>query len=211
MKTDPARKQKLGLRRMVALLALVLCTLQATLMLLSWLIVAAWPEAPIHSLLSSEGLRWLFGKLPQEISASGLTTLLLLTMAAGALRFSGLAKALKSTSHSGYQDRVALRFVAAELLLMVVLLMLLTLPRHAVLLSIGGKLMGSPFTSGLLPALSLALLLLSLTFGLVSGRLRTAAECLQTAYVGIQWLAPLLLLWILGATLICSLRFALVI
>lgn len=191
------------------MLALALCTLQAALMLGSWLIVAAWPELHMRSLLSSEGLRWLFGRLPQEIAASGLTTLLLMAVAAGAVRYSGLFKALVSTSRSGYQDRVALRFVAGELLLIVVLLLLLTLPRHAVLLSIGGTLAVSPFTSGLLPALALALLLLSLTFGLVSGRLRTATECFQAACSGIRWLAPLLLLWILGATLVCSLGFAL--
>ena len=42
-------------------LVLVLLTAQLALILLSWVLTAAFPELPIRSLLSSEGIRWFFG------------------------------------------------------------------------------------------------------------------------------------------------------
>ena len=51
---------------------LVFVTAQLALILLSWLITAAFPELPIRSLLSSEGVRWFFG----SFTANQLTPLL---------------------------------------------------------------------------------------------------------------------------------------
>ncbi|MDY6247990.1 MAG: ABC transporter permease, partial [Prevotella sp.] len=77
-------------RRIVNYLVLALIVAQIALVLVSWLVTAAWPELPMHSLLSSGGIRWLFASLTQNLLTPVLVWLMFGCMAYGVLRESSL-------------------------------------------------------------------------------------------------------------------------
>ena len=63
---------------------------QIVLVLASWLITAAMPDVFPRSLLSTEGIRWFFGTFTANLQSPWLVWLLLISIAWGTLRASGL-------------------------------------------------------------------------------------------------------------------------
>lgn len=63
---------------------------QIVLVLASWLITAAMPDVFPRSLLSPEGIRWFFGTFTANLQSHWLVWLLLISIAWGTLRASGL-------------------------------------------------------------------------------------------------------------------------
>ena len=63
---------------------------QIVLVLASWLITAAMPDVFPRSLLSPEGIRWFFGTFTANLQSPWLVWLLLISIAWGTLRASGL-------------------------------------------------------------------------------------------------------------------------
>ena len=127
-----------------------------------------------------------------------LVWLLLLMTAVGCLQRSGLLSLLKPrTSSLTYRDRVALRVAVAFIVIYAAIICLLTLMPHAILLSATGSLFPSAFSRALVPILAFGLCLLSISFGMVSGRLRTLTDILDALTLGIQQGAPLFILYIM--------------
>lgn len=203
-------KGKHGTRHLATYAAVAVCALQLLLLLLSWLVTAAWPELPLRSLLGSEGIRWMLGRLPTEVAKSGIVSLLLLCMAVGAARKSGLSGCMKATRRYDYRSRMAFRLVVAGAVLSLVGLLFLTAVPHAILLSVSGEVFPSNFSQNIVPCLSSVITLLSLTYGLVSGRLRTLADCFHAVCFGFQCLAHLIVLYLLAASLFRSLCFVMI-
>ena len=64
---------------MLAMVALSLALAEVMLILVSWLLTAAVPEASMRSLLSSEGIRWFFGHFSDNLATPVLVWLLLVS------------------------------------------------------------------------------------------------------------------------------------
>ena len=191
-------------RRIVNYLVLVLIVAQIALVLVSWLVTAAWPELPMHSLLSSGGIRWLFASLTQNLLTPVLVWLMFGCMAYGVLRESGLLSLRRPYT---FRQRSALRFVAVEIMLFVVVLLLLTFTPHAPLLSVTGELFPSSFSDGLVPFVCLALVVVAVTFGLATGRFSSLGNVVEALKTGFSKGASLWLLYILAAEFCASLRY----
>ena len=177
---------------------LVFVTAQLALILLSWLITAAFPELPIRSLLSSEGVRWFFGSFTANQLTPLLAWFITAAMAVGACvrsrlwaafctKMSGLLHRRDSTDgRQGlhYRERIGLRLALAEFMVYVVIMLLLTVVPHAILLSVTGELFPSAFSSSLIPSLSFVLIVMSLSYGVASGTVDSVA-C--TGYSSAGW------------------------
>ncbi|MCR5129834.1 MAG: ABC transporter substrate-binding protein [Prevotella sp.] len=192
------------IKRWSAIVAQGLILLQVAIILLSWIITAAKPELQMRSLLSSEGLRWLFGSVTDNLTTPMLTFLLLLSMAYGAVVESGLLQALRPTT---FRQRFALRVVTAEVLLFLLVLFLLTAVPHAVLLSATGVLIPSSFTDGILPILALFVMLVAATYGMVSAKLPTVVAVIESLTVGIARWRWVFLFYFLFAELYASILY----
>ena len=185
-------------------LALLLMVAELLLFILSWLLSATRMEG-VRSLLSSEGLRWFFGYFTQMVASPLLVWLLLGLCAYGCLQRSGLLSLLTShlsllTSHFSpltYREKVALRVSLVFLVIYVVMIALLTLMPHAILLSATGSLFPSAFSRSLVPIIAFGLCLVSITFGLVSGRLRGLDDTFSALSYGIAQGSPLIILYLL--------------
>lgn len=190
-------KAKSTMHTVVGVVCLVLFLAEAVLVLLSWILSAMGLEG-IRSLLSSEGIRWFFGDFTWMVASPWLVWLMLLLIALGAFQRSGLTSLL----HSGwlhklsYRDRTALRVAFLLLVFYIIAILLLTVFPHAILLSASGTLFPSPFSRSIVPFIAFGIALVSIAFGLISGRMQSLSDILRTLSFGLQKGAPLLVLYI---------------
>ena len=192
------------MKRIVAYLALTLVLAMLVLFLLSWLLSATTDEG-VHSLLSAEGVRFFFGGFVAMMQKPLLVWLLLLSMAWGGLRSSGLLTAFRTPMNM--RQRQALLLLSVILVVYVGVILLLTAIPHAVLLSSTGSLWPSAFSRALVPIVAFGVVLLSVVYGLVSRRFLSMADICDSLIAGIASAAPLLLLYVLAVQFYDSLLF----
>lgn len=183
-----------------AYIALAIALAQVLLVLTSWLITAAMPETFDHSLLSPEGIRWFFGRFQENLASSLLVWLLLVSIAWGALRRSGLVE----FDASEYRQRIAMRLVVAELTMFLLIIFALTLVPHAILLNVMGSLFPSSFSSCIVPYVCFAVAFTSVSFGMMSGKLRGLESVFDALTSGIADMSPLFFLYVLATQLFYS-------
>ena len=191
-------------------IAFSLVVAELLLVILSWLLSATRLEG-VRSLLSSEGVRWLFGSFTEMVASPLLVWLLLGLCAWGCLQRSGLLTFspfhLFTFSPLTYRDKVAMRVSLVFLVLYLIVIALLTLAPHAILLSATGSLFPSAFSRSLVPIVCFGLCLVSLVFGLISGRLHGLADILEALSTGIAQGASLIIIYLFAIQLYESLRF----
>jgi aminobenzoyl-glutamate transport protein len=178
-------------RRLAAWLGCVLLLAELILILVSWLLSATMTEG-VRSLLSSEGIRWFFGSFVGIMASPLLVWLLLSLIALGSLQKSGLLAMQQS-----YREKVALRSALLLLILYVAVILLLTVTPNAFLLSITGSLFPSAFSRSLVPIIAFGIVLMSISFGVMSGRINSLSAVLETLSFGISKDAELFVLYIL--------------
>lgn len=201
------KSKSIRITRTIALIALLLCIAQIALLLLSWGVSAVLPDASIRSLLSSEGIRWFFGNFTKNLATPVLVWLLLGSIAYGALLECGLAMAFAHPNRLTYREQFALRVVYVVIFVFIIVLLLLTVVPHAVLLSVTGSLFPSSFSDSIVPIVCFGICLVSVIFGVMSGRLKSLVEIFNVLVIGITYTLPLWLIYILAAELYFSILF----
>ena len=186
----------------LGMLMLLLLIAEIVLILTSWILSAMRVEG-VRSLLSGEGVRWFFGNFTSMVASPLLACLVLMLVSLGCLQKCGLF----SRPHTSYRDRMALRLTIVFLVIYVGVVLLLTAVPHAVLLSSTGSLFPSPFSRSIVPLLSFGIILISISFGLVSGRFQTLSDVLDALSFGCRKGAPLFIFYILVIQLYESLKF----
>ena len=189
--------------KIMAYIALALIVAQVLLVLTSWLITAAMPEVFDHSLLSAEGIRWFFGRFQNNLASPLLVWLLLASIALGALQKSGL-------SHfdvSEYRQRIAMRLVVFELVIFLAIIMALTLVPHAILLNVMGGLYPSSFSMSIVPYICFVVMFVSVSFGVMSGKLKGMESVFGALTVGISRMSPIFVIYVLAMQFYYSLMF----
>lgn len=206
--------------RCLSYVALALMVAQGLLFVVSWLITAARPEIAMHSLLSSEGLRWFFGRFVYNLATPVLVWMLLLSVAYGAVTSSGLGDMLKHGLHRlyrgknsndgaqlSYRQRFALRTVMLEGFIIVLVMLLLTAIPHAVLLSVTGQLFPSSFSVSIVPVLAFSFCLFGITYGVMGGQFHSVPEVFRSLCANASRVAPYFILYVLVAELYFSVRY----
>lgn len=191
----------------IARFALMLGVFQLIAVLGSWIFKAVNPELPIRSLLSAEGIRWMVGSIGDNLAGRGLVWLLLGSMAFGSVKFCGILDVPRKWKAMSFWDRFGLMVALAELLVIVVLTLLLTVLPHAVLLGVTGNLYPSSFSKSLFFIVCLSVCFISVSFGVVSSRLRSLEEVCDCLVAGIAYTLPLWLIYVLAIELYASLQF----
>ncbi|MBR4192624.1 MAG: AbgT family transporter [Prevotella sp.] len=193
-------------KRFMAFTALVLLLAELVLILLSWILFAIGEEE-VRSLLSSEGIRWFVGGFTTMVSSPLLVWLIILLMAFGAFQKSGLISLTDVSYQMTYRDKTALRVAIVFLLAYIVVILLLTVIPHAILLSATGALFPSPFSRSIVPLTAFGIALVSIIYGIMSGRLRDIKDILDALSFGISKGAPVFVLYILIIQFVRSMLF----
>lgn len=177
---------------------------QLIVILLSWLLSAAMPDLMIHSLLSSEGIRWFFGRFSYNVATPMTTWLIVATIAYGCISSSGL---LGLHRPFDFRQRLALRLMALEIVIFVFVLASLTLVPHAVLLSIDGYVFSDILSASIIPYVSFCACVASVSYALMSGKYSSVEDIFNMFCVGFRKLAPLFVFYVLATQLVCSVLF----
>lgn len=196
--------------RILGLIAAVLAAMQVLLIVVTWIVSAAMPAVHMRSLLGTEGIRWFFGHFAENLCNVVLVWVALLCVGVGSVLYSGLwdsVRRLTGKQTLRYFERVGLWVVLVELILFVVALVLLTMIPHAILLSVTGHLFPSSFSHSLVPVVSFVMLVCSLSFGVVSGKLNSLAQLYKSMTCGMKLFAWLFPLYVLASELIYSVLF----
>jgi len=198
--------------RLAAALTFAATALLLVLVLFSWIATAADTGLKVRSLLSADGLRWLFGAFTYNLGTGLIVWILLLSVSLGAVRTSGLwGVALSALRHRRlpYRSKVALLSSAGMAAVLLTVYCLMALLPHAVLLSVTGGLFPSPFSAGLVPAVSFVLAAAAIAYGLQSGTLASFYDVFRALTAGPAAAAPLIPLYISAAALWSSLCYVL--
>lgn len=191
--------------RVSAHIALVLGILELGLILASWIFSSMFPDSGMRSLLGSEGVRWFFGRFTDIVSGRLLVWLILLSVAFGCARESGISHIFRGRLQ--YRERIALSFAVCMFLIYSAVFITLAFIPHAILLSASGELFPSPFSASLIPVVSFGICLLSVVYGIVSGRFRSVEDVYMSLFAGISTAAPVFLYYILLIQLYYSVLF----
>ena len=204
------------MRNKLGYIVLVLLVSQLALILLSWLVTAAFPELPMRSVLSSEGIRWFFGSFVSNQLSPLLIYFIMAVMAVGACVRSRLYDALRETLSNTrsslttssdhqhkvhYREKVGLRIALVEFIVYVIIMILLTAIPHAILLSVTGQLFPSSFSSSFIPSLSLIIIIMSLTYGVASGTIDSVAKMHKVLVGGLEVGSRLVPTYVVGIQL----------
>ena len=210
------------MRNKLGYIVLVLLVAQLALILLSWLVTAAFPELPMRSMLSSEGIRWFFGSFVSNQLSPLLIYFIMAVMAVGACVRSRLYDALRETLSNTrsslttssihqhkvhYREKVGLRIALVEFIVYVIIMILLTAIPHAILLSVTGQLFPSSFSSSFIPSLSLIIIIMSLTYGVASGTIDSVAKMHKVLVGGLEVGSRLVPTYVVGIQLYMSIKY----
>lgn len=190
-------------RKILAWAAVTLCIAQVILVLASWLLTAAMPDSFMHSLLSAEGIRWFFGKFQDNVASPILVWMIVCSVAYGSLRKGGLLR----YNSMEYRQRVALRFVVAELIVFTIIMMLLTMLPHAILLNVMGGIYPSSFSKSIIPYFAFCATVMGCTFGVMSDKLKSVTSVYEALVSGISTGAPFIVIYLLVVQLYYSILF----
>jgi len=179
---------------------------QVALFPLSWLVAAVAPDARLHSLLSSEGIRWFFGRFTHNMAHPLLVWLLLAVVAIHALRQSGLMSTLRSLRRGArltLPRRSGIRAAALVVLVAVAVMAALTCAPDAPLVGLTGRPFPLGFPAAIVPVLAFTLFAAGAAFAFAAGQTR------QLLQPSTNHLPLILLLYILAMQLYQSLLFVL--
>lgn len=191
------------INKLMAWVALLLGVGQVVLILTSWLLTAAMPESFPRSLLSAEGIRWFFGRFVGNVESPLLVWLLLFSFMLGALQYSGILHYRSSE----YRQRIAMRLALFEGIFFSLLILALVLVPHAILLNVMGGLLPSSFSASIVPYCCFSLMVMSVSFGVMSDRMKGVASVYEALVSGVGKMGGLLLIYVIGAQLYHSIIF----
>lgn len=153
----------------------LLLLIQAATIIGSWLFSAFAPDDVIgRSLLSSEGVRWMFLHSSESMLTPPLLWIILAQIAWGLMCGSGLHDCIATVCQRRtptYRQRTALIIVSLAALLITGVMLSLTVLPHALLLSTTGTLIPGPFAQSAVPLVCFCLMIVSLVYGLTAGTL----------------------------------------
>jgi len=197
---------------LLTLLAVAIVVLQMALILFSCIINVIEPSLPVRSMLSGEGVRWLFGGLVSSLCSPLLVWLVLCSVAWGSFlrsRLYGVLLLVLSHKPVSFRCRHALFTSAALLFAMTIGVVLLAFIPHAELLGVTGELYPSAFSDGLIPLLAFIVTAVSVVYGVVSGELSSVQAVYASLCYGLRKSAPLFPLYILAMQFYGSICFVL--
>ena len=208
----PVRKTNIGMpsyiRKILPVAVAALSAAQAAVVLLSWMITSVNPASRLRSLLSGEGVRWLFGSFAENLACPLSAWLLLAAVAYGAFTSSGL-KSVAVSLRGAWRLRCAAWVAVVATVVLAALAVVLAAVPHAVLLGVDGSLYPSAFSAGIVPYAAVSVTFVSVIYGLISGTYPSLEAVFKGMYAGISYFAPFAPVYILSVEFYFSLRFVL--
>ena len=190
------------------------------LILLMLLILASWigsiveirrvggnGELILRSVLGESGIRWAVRSAASCLSLAPVGNALMLFIAVGAGRGSGLLRAICRLGSLSPKERYAIYISAAVLAVYILLIVLGVFSGSHLLLGITGRLAGSPLYDGFMFLIMLGICIPSLVYGLSTETFRTAGDCVDAFCTILTPFAHFLVTMLVAAQLLQTLEY----
>ena len=164
-------------------------------------------ELALRSVLGVPGLRWAIRSAATCLGNAPVGNALMLFIAVGAGRGSGLFRALSRLRSLSPKEMTAFYISLVVLIIYVFLIVLGVFTGSHLLLGITGTLKGSPLYDGIMFLLMLAVCLPSLVYGLSTETFRTAQDCVDAFCTMLPEFAHFLVTMLVAAQLIQTLEY----
>ena len=164
-------------------------------------------ELALRSVLGVPGLRWAVRTAASCLGNAPVGNALMLFMAVGAGRGSGLFRALSRLRSLSPKEATAFYISVVVLGLFVCLIVLGVYAGSHLLLGITGQLKGSPLYDGFMFLVMLGICIPSLVYGLSTETFRTAADCVDAFCTIPPPFAHFLVTMLVGAQLLQTLEY----
>jgi Putative p-aminobenzoyl-glutamate transporter len=164
-------------------------------------------ELALRSVLGVPGLRWAVRTAASCLGNAPVGNALMLFMAVGAGRGSGLFRALSRLRSLSPKEATAFYISVVVLGLFVCLIVLGVYAGSHLLLGITGQLKGSPLYDGFMFLVMLGICIPSLVYGLSTETFRTAADCVDAFCTILPPFAHFLVTMLVGAQLLQTLEY----
>jgi len=161
----------------------------------------------LRSVLGMPGIRWAVRSAADCLHDAPIGNALMLFMAIGVGKGSGLFRALHNTAILSPKERTALVISMVVLALYICLIILGIFAGSHLLLGITGNLTGSPLYEGLMFLLMLAVALPSVVFGLSTDTFRTAYDCVEAFSSLLKPFAEFLITILIAAQLLSAISY----
>lgn len=188
------------------------------LLLLTVVILASWigsimeismvggnSELALRSVLGVPGIRWVVRSAASSLGSAPIGNALMLFMAYGAAKGSGLFRAFSRVRSLSPKETVAFYTSLVVLTIYILLIVLGVFAGSHLLLGVTGTLKGSPLYEGLMFLLMLAVCLPSLVYGLSTETFRTAYDCVRAFSTVIAPFAEFLVTMLVASQLLQTL------
>lgn len=164
-------------------------------------------DLALRSVLGVSGLRWAVRSAATCLGSAPVGNALMLFIAIGAGRGSGLFRAMSRLHSLSPKEMTAFYISLVVLILYVFLIVLGVFAGSHLLLGITGTLKGSPLYDGVMFLLMLAVCLPALVYGLSTETFRTAGDCVDAFCTIIPPFAHFLVTMLVAAQLIQTLEY----
>ena len=191
------------------------------LLLLTVVILASWigsimeismvggnSELALRSVLGVPGIRWVIRSAASSLGSAPIGNALMLFMAYGAAKGSGLFRAFSRVRSLSPKETVAFYTSLVVLTIYILLIVLGVFAGSHLLLGVTGTLKGSPLYEGLMFLLMLAVCLPSLVYGLSTETFRTAYDCVRAFSTIIAPFAEFLVTMLVASQLLQTLVYS---
>ena len=164
-------------------------------------------ELALRSVLGVSGIRWAVRTAASCLGNAPIGNALMLFMAIGAGRGSGLFRALSRLRSLSPKEAMALYISLVVLAIYICLILWGVFGGSHLLLGITGTLAGSPLYEGFMFLLMLAICLPALVYGLSTETFRTAADCADAFCTILPPFAHFLVTMLVAAQLLQALEY----
>lgn len=164
-------------------------------------------ELALRSVLGVPGLRWAVRTAASCLGNAPVGNALMLFMAIGAGRGSGLFRALSRLRNLSPKESTAFYISLVVLAIYIFLIVLGVFAGSHLLLGITGTLKGSPLYDGFMFLVMLGIGLPSLVYGLSTETFRTAGDCINAFCTILPPFAHFLVTMLVGAQLLQTLEY----
>ena len=154
----------------------------------------------------------MVGELPEIVASHWLLAIIFLGMTVGvsATAFrKGSSSSVPPSKTSKYAERIAIHATIVVAIIFLALLVYWIAGPGTLLLSATGTFLGSSLSKGFIPLTLFFCSLLSVTFGLFSGRIPNLSALFSSMVSGVEKTVPFLILYIFLALCVSSIRFVL--
>lgn len=195
--------------KLIARTSLLLLVAQFMLILCSWILNVAMPAMHVRTLLSSEGVRWFLSNFTSNMLTPLLIWIIIGSMSLGILNESKLYNDLKDIKEKrlSYRSRHALILTVIGLIILITVISLISFTPHAILLGVTGNLFPGPFSKGIIPVIAFSTILLSILYGVASGRISSITQIYKSLCKGLDYALPLFPVYILTMQFYASILF----